>query len=58
MAKLLNPYMTDQFDTHPLDFSTHWDFWARYYRGEDNIPQGEIGNSPQSLIESGLVHQL
>jgi Permuted papain-like amidase enzyme, YaeF/YiiX, C92 family len=47
VQKALNKILDDDLMPYPMDFSSHMDFWTRYYRGQ--VPQGLIGNSPASL---------
>lgn len=50
IAKFLNHFVARPLLPTPMDFSLHWDFWVKYFKGAP--PQGELGNSPASFETS------
>lgn len=50
VQKTLNSVLDQPLLTAPMDYSKAWDFWQRYFDG--HVPQGEPGNSPQSLADA------
>lgn len=56
VVKFLNPFLTEDFQPRPLDFTHNWSFWSRYYDG--NVPQGVLGNSPGDLEKDPKLYEL
>lgn len=52
VAKLYNRVANASLSPSPMDFSRHWDTWRSIFRKEP--PQGELGNSPNSLYRSSF----
>ena len=50
VQKTLNSVLEQPLLTAPMDYTKAWDFWQRYFDG--HVPQGEPGNSPQSLADA------
>ena len=53
IQKTLNHVLEQPLSTIALDYSRHWDFWQHYF--ENNVPQGEPGNSPASLANASQL---
>jgi hypothetical protein len=53
IQKALNRILIRDLAPAPMDFSTHMDFWQRYFHGQ--VPQGLPGNSPASFERESLL---
>lgn len=47
VAKFLDNFLSTSTAPYPLTYLKNYDYWFKYFKG--NIPEGELGNSPQSL---------
>ena len=50
VQKTLNHALESELPTITMDYSSNWDFWSQYFKGE--VPHGLQGNSPSSLAQA------
>jgi len=48
-AKFLDHFLSTVTIPYPLTYQKNYDYWFKYFKGK--IPEGELGNSPQSLAD-------
>lgn len=49
VAKFLDHFMSSSTVPYPLSYQKNYDYWFKYFKG--SIPEGELGNSPQSIAD-------
>lgn len=47
VAKFLDHFLSTTTIPYPLTYQKNYDYWFKYFKGR--IPEGELGNSPQSI---------
>jgi hypothetical protein len=50
VTKILNPFLKSKIKTSPMDYTSDWDFWIKYFGHLP--PQGLPGNSPSTFYLS------
>jgi hypothetical protein len=50
ITKLLNPLINTKIKTRPMSYLIHFPIWVNYFSPHP-VPQGELGNNPQSLFD-------